>query len=341
MPWCNFCHKDFPTRVGFAVHKARSKNPACRAQRFPPGSPRPHRRHSPNPNTGAPSSSDAALTDADDSESALEDNLHEDEDNERPSPPRFFAGDYFGNDYVPADLPGWGVADEDVAMQDSSDAVDPGSDDGHEPDGPPLSDNEDDALEEEAEANEEQWEPVRTMLPDPSPPSNLSTTSEPEPTSGDTAHEPPDAAAATPSSHTVPIPSVNEAKQKRMEDALRRKVHIMKFPSDVAGSPTIAEDSGSTHEQAPSGYTAYEHKLEGHRADNANTIYAPFTSRIDWDVARWSKLRGPGSTALSELLSIDGVRHTIFLFGRTMLTWKSGFPRSKKSWASHSEMFEK
>jgi len=35
--------------------------------------------------------------------------------------------------------------------------------------------------------------------------------------------------------------------------------------------------------------------------------WAPFKSRIDWEVARWAKLRGPSSTAFSELLSIDGV----------------------------------
>lgn len=36
--------------------------------------------------------------------------------------------------------------------------------------------------------------------------------------------------------------------------------------------------------------------------------WAPFSSQTDWEVARWAKLRGPGSTSFSELLSIDGVR---------------------------------
>ncbi|KAJ4471753.1 hypothetical protein C8J55DRAFT_375236, partial [Lentinula edodes] len=35
--------------------------------------------------------------------------------------------------------------------------------------------------------------------------------------------------------------------------------------------------------------------------------WAPFQSRIDWEVARWAKMRGPSSTAFSELLEIDGV----------------------------------
>ena len=37
-------------------------------------------------------------------------------------------------------------------------------------------------------------------------------------------------------------------------------------------------------------------------------LFAPFRSKLDWDMARWAKLRGPSSTAFSELLAIDGVR---------------------------------
>jgi len=40
--------------------------------------------------------------------------------------------------------------------------------------------------------------------------------------------------------------------------------------------------------------------------------WAPFTSEIDWKVARWAKLRGPGSTAFSELLAIEGVSESSF-----------------------------
>lgn len=38
--------------------------------------------------------------------------------------------------------------------------------------------------------------------------------------------------------------------------------------------------------------------------------WAPFNSKLDWEVARWAKMHGPGSTALSELLAIDGVHFT-------------------------------
>jgi len=35
--------------------------------------------------------------------------------------------------------------------------------------------------------------------------------------------------------------------------------------------------------------------------------YAPFSSRLDWEIACWAKMRGPGSNSLTELLRIEGV----------------------------------
>lgn len=43
-----------------------------------------------------------------------------------------------------------------------------------------------------------------------------------------------------------------------------------------------------------------------HLANDENP-YHPFNSQIEWEVARWAKLRGATSTAFSDLLSIDGV----------------------------------
>ncbi|KAJ6617740.1 hypothetical protein B0H10DRAFT_1796823, partial [Mycena sp. CBHHK59/15] len=45
---------------------------------------------------------------------------------------------------------------------------------------------------------------------------------------------------------------------------------------------------------------------------NANP-YAPFNSKMDWEIARWAKLRGSGSTAFTDLLHIDGVRESLDL----------------------------
>ena len=36
-------------------------------------------------------------------------------------------------------------------------------------------------------------------------------------------------------------------------------------------------------------------------------IFAPFPSQLDWEVARWAKICGPGSNLFTELMAIDGV----------------------------------
>ncbi|KAJ3564141.1 hypothetical protein NP233_g8487 [Leucocoprinus birnbaumii] len=41
--------------------------------------------------------------------------------------------------------------------------------------------------------------------------------------------------------------------------------------------------------------------------------WAPFASRMDWDVAKWAKLRNIGSTDLSELLAIEGLCNALGL----------------------------
>lgn len=51
----------------------------------------------------------------------------------------------------------------------------------------------------------------------------------------------------------------------------------------------------------------FDQEFDG-SAENVG-LYAPFASRIDWEIAKWAKTRGPGSNALDELLAIDGVRH--------------------------------
>lgn len=46
---------------------------------------------------------------------------------------------------------------------------------------------------------------------------------------------------------------------------------------------------------------------------NVHNPFSPFSSKLEWDVARWAKLRGPSSTAFTELMSIEGVSDLIWL----------------------------
>ena len=68
-----------------------------------------------------------------------------------------------------------------------------------------------------------------------------------------------------------------------------------KYPSSAAGGILARGDTGDKN---------YLAAVSG----QDKTAWAPFKSRQDWEVALWAKLRGPGSTAFSDLLAIPGVR---------------------------------
>jgi len=74
-------------------------------------------------------------------------------------------------------------------------------------------------------------------------------------------------------------------------------VHCTKFGGQ-AGQP-IATPAGTQ-----SGHNGYAEEVGTNKTDN---IWEPFKSKLDWEVAQWAKLRGPGSTAFSELLALEGV----------------------------------
>ncbi len=70
---------------------------------------------------------------------------------------------------------------------------------------------------------------------------------------------------------------------------------IKLFPSGVAGAPI------SNVGQSVPGYQALQDDL------GPDNIWYPFQSQHDWDFTRWAKNRGPSSTAVTELLAINGV----------------------------------
>lgn len=84
-----------------------------------------------------------------------------------------------------------------------------------------------------------------------------------------------------------------EIEQRTLE---QDNIVIVPYPDAHAGMPT---DGPPAHDS---------NTIYGFEAGNPDNIYAPFTSQMDWDVAKWAKLRGPSSTAFTELLAIDGVR---------------------------------
>ncbi|KAG6835140.1 hypothetical protein H0H93_004526 [Arthromyces matolae] len=80
-----------------------------------------------------------------------------------------------------------------------------------------------------------------------------------------------------------------------VEDRLSRDPIVVKFPLRSAGMTYPSPGSQTPNEQ--------------YRADlgNLENSYAPFSSKLDWDIAKWAKMRGPSSTAFTELMKIEGV----------------------------------
>ncbi|KAJ6495119.1 hypothetical protein C8R45DRAFT_927065 [Mycena sanguinolenta] len=102
--------------------------------------------------------------------------------------------------------------------------------------------------------------------------------------------------------NTAQIPAPSRGVRKGIEDRFHHKPIIEKFPGNLAGAP-ISHDRDSTSE---------ERYRTTFRNDTANP-YAPFRSKRDWEFAKWAKTRGPGSTAFTDLIQIDGVREALGL----------------------------
>jgi hypothetical protein len=96
-------------------------------------------------------------------------------------------------------------------------------------------------------------------------------------------------------------PAPTREVRKAAEDRFHHTPIIDKYPGNLAGKPISTTRSDTSEEQ-------YRSSLGNPIIDNP---YAPFTSKKDWEVAKWAKLRGSGSTAFSDLLNIDGVRYMI------------------------------
>ncbi|TBU22112.1 hypothetical protein BD311DRAFT_826016 [Dichomitus squalens] len=103
------------------------------------------------------------------------------------------------------------------------------------------------------------------------------------------------------------------AQRASVEKTACWKTFIVKFPSADAGAPILDATPSSP------AYTLYANALSPESSLAEANIYYSFTSERDWKVGRWGKLRGPGSTALDELLAIEGVAERLAL---SFNTWR-------------------
>ncbi|PIL36324.1 hypothetical protein GSI_00012 [Ganoderma sinense ZZ0214-1] len=85
-----------------------------------------------------------------------------------------------------------------------------------------------------------------------------------------------------------------------------RKTFIVRYPSKHAGAPIPkAKSIASSNE-------SYRSQLNPNGSSSDNP-YAPFDSKLDWEIAQWAKLRGPGSTVFTDLLAIEEVAKLLAL----------------------------
>ncbi|KAL4066499.1 hypothetical protein J3A83DRAFT_4359966 [Scleroderma citrinum] len=83
-----------------------------------------------------------------------------------------------------------------------------------------------------------------------------------------------------------------------IHESSHNNTYIHSFPLQSAGLPIQNLDTSAYHQ--------YQDKLH-----NKMNMWAPFTSKIDFEVTQCARLCRPGSTALTELLEIDGLNNII------------------------------
>lgn len=182
-----------------------------------------------------------------------------------------FRGDYFGADYGSQDFPGW----------DNGDAADQP----REPDGNDESGEGECVRREAEEEMAEEGELHYGDRPD------LGQRWEPEPT------PPLPNKSSSPMLEDLGLDADTEQDPPIDNESLRRK------PEKIVPFGKEAGKVFNTRRDQQTQFNPYSTL----GASDSQNIYAPFISRMDWEVARWAKLQGPGSTSVSELLHINGV----------------------------------
>jgi hypothetical protein len=80
------------------------------------------------------------------------------------------------------------------------------------------------------------------------------------------------------------------------EMELRKEPFIVKFPNARAGA---VHPEHVVDENLNASYTR--------KVGSAENPFFPFSSKMEWEIAQWAKMRGPSSTSFTELMNIEGV----------------------------------
>ena len=79
--------------------------------------------------------------------------------------------------------------------------------------------------------------------------------------------------------------------------------HNLYLLTDLVADHFARDSAGVQVPGVPQGLSLYQTSQEALGA----SIWAPFRSQCDWEIARWAKMRGPTSSAVADLLAIPGV----------------------------------
>ncbi|KAL0572117.1 hypothetical protein V5O48_009844 [Marasmius crinis-equi] len=216
------------------------------------------------------------------------------------SGPVLFNGDYFGNDYTMHELGQGG--DQWAGMENDAHDVDGGDwgneqpEEGEEDEGK----GEDEEEDEERDLDDFDEDEMNAMLEEIGERPRRTTDADLSRVLEDEILVHGVEGSLNNQAESLPTPT----RRAKIEDRLRQPPTIVHFGGQ-AGQP-IADGS---REDAD---TRYRRKLGGD-----SNIWHPFISQIDWEVARWAKLRGPGSNAFNEFLKIPGVVDALGLSFKT------------------------
>ncbi|KZT74261.1 hypothetical protein DAEQUDRAFT_787639 [Daedalea quercina L-15889] len=92
--------------------------------------------------------------------------------------------------------------------------------------------------------------------------------------------------------------SLDPRERHGIESRTSSKTFVEHFPSHRAGE--VLEDHGAGPDSEHKAYAISVGITE-------EKPFAPFQSKLDWELARWAKMRGPGATAVTDLLKIENL----------------------------------
>lgn len=231
-----------------------------------------------------------------------EDHSHTGSDTEQTT----WDGDFFGNDYTDTDFPM--TADEAVARdhnfsENDGEQYPPFVDDSDDdlrpmPGLEDMSDSEDEISDDDSDYEDvdEPFDVKFARLVDRvaelSPPSSV-------PSSPSSASLESTESASDPGLEEEFGRNLTSSELRTLNEHLSSVPYVETFP-DHLGRPGAPTSRNHRH--------AYERSRDALAGEDRSNFYAPFHSAMEWEVARWAKLRGPGSNALTELLRIPDVR---------------------------------